>query len=457
MKVAVIGSGIAGLSAAWMLHRSGQADLTVFEAGSYVGGHSNTVDAPGRSPGETVPVDTGFIVLNDRTYPHLNALFREIDVAIQLSNMSFAVSVGNGAREYSGNPQGLFAQRRNLLRPSHFQMLKDIVRFYRAAPRLLTLNDGGGVSLGDYLKSEGYSDAFVRHHLLPMGAAIWSTTVRDMMAFPVRSFVQFFHNHGLLTFRGRPTWSTVTGGSRAYVEKLSVGFRDRIRLNTPVAAISRRTDGVEITLPDGEVARFDQVIVAAHADQALSMLATPTRAERRLLSAFRYTDNRAILHSDPALMPKRRKAWASWNYIGRNMDGPAPEVSVTYWMNLLQGIDADLPLFVSLNPLDAPDPSKIVAEFDYAHPMFDAAAVAAQERLGEIQGADRIWYCGSYFGFGFHEDGCASGLAVGEAITGTKRPWVAQDVSPAGPNAQPKAPAESERLAPTGSAVEAAE
>lgn len=437
MRVAIIGTGIAANSAAWMLHRSG-ADITVFEAGDYVGGHSNTVEVPGRNPGETVAVDTGFIVLNDRTYPHLNGLFDHLGVKRQDSNMSFAVSLGEGEREYSGRPQGLFAQKRNLFRLSHFRMIRDILRFYSAAPRLLAVRDGGGISLGEYLRTEGYSEAFVRHHLLPMGAAIWSTTVRDMLAFPAQSFVQFFQNHGLLALTGRPQWSTVSGGSREYVKQLTAPFADRIHVNTPIAAVSRFPDHVEVTLKSGEFHTFDQIVIGAHADQALAMLATPTVTERRVLGAFRYTANRAVLHTDPSLMPKRRAAWASWNYIGRNLDTETPEVSVTYWMNALQGIDPDFPLFVSLNPLTEPHPSTILAEFDYEHPMFDGSAVSAQGRLADIQGRDRIWYCGSYFGFGFHEDGCASGLAVGEAMTGTQRPWVAQDVSPAGLNAKPR-------------------
>jgi len=444
VRIAVIGSGIAGLGCAWLLDRAGH-DVVVYESQARAGGHANTVDAPRPDGAGTVAVDTGFIVFNDRTYPNLCALFDAVGVASRASSMSFAVSARDGGLEYSGSGlAGLFAQRRNLARPRHWRMIRDVLRFYREAPALL---DGrgspaDGPTLGDYLAEGGYGRAFVDDHLLPMGAAIWSAPVAEMMRFPAASFVRFFANHGLLSLSDRPCWRTVIGGSRAYVAALTAPLRDRLRLGAGAAAVGRRADGVLVRDGDGQADVFDHAVLACHADEALALIAAPTPAEGEILGAFRFEANRAVLHADPALMPRRRRAWASWNYLTARGDGAAAQTktSVTYWMNGLQGIDPDVPLFVSLNPLREPDPARTVAAFDYAHPQFDAHAIAAQRRLGEIQGADRLWFCGAWCGYGFHEDGLSAGLAVAEAL-GARRPWRVAEVSPAGRHAAPGASA----------------
>ncbi|MEQ8967303.1 MAG: FAD-dependent oxidoreductase [Azospirillaceae bacterium] len=444
MRIAVVGAGITGLGCAWALDRAGH-EVVVYEKAGRPGGHSNTVEAPRPDGSGTVPVDTGFIVFNDRTYPNLCALFDMLGVESRPSTMSFAVSARDGALEYSGTGlTGLFAQRRNLARPGHWGMIRDVLRFYREAPTLLdgTVPAAEGPSLGDYLRAGRYGRAFVDDHLLPMGAAIWSATVAEMMRFPAASFVRFFANHGLLSLDDRPRWRTVAGGSRAYVAKLTAPLGDRLRTGAGVTAVARRADGVVVRDADGHADRFDHVVLACHADQALAMMTAPLPEEADILGAVRFEANRAVLHADPSLMPRRRRAWASWNYMtGRDAsltgagDAP-PKTSVTYWMNSLQGIDPAVELFVSLNPLREPDPARTHAAFDYDHPQFDAAAVAAQDRLGRIQGADRLWFCGAWCGYGFHEDGLSAGLAVAEAL-GARRPWSIEEVSPAGRNATP--------------------
>jgi len=333
LDIAVIGSGVAGLSAAWLLSKA--HNVSVYEQDGRVGGHSNTVIVPG--PAGPIPVDTGFIVYNELNYPNLTALFAHLGVPTQKSEMSFAVSLDGGTLEYSGsNLLGLFGQRRNLVRPRFWRMLRDVLRFYREAPALLE-DDSAPLSLGAYLEREGYSAAFVDDHLLPMAAAIWSTDTATMRDHPAQAFVRFCLNHGLMRVTGRPQWRTVTGGSQAYVRRLSGAFADRIMVNARVSAISRTPAGVVVHDANGAVTRFDHVVIASHADQALAMLADPTDDERHLLGAFRYSRNTAILHRDEAFMPKRRSVWASWNYIGGEGD-PAPddgEVCVTYWMNRL--------------------------------------------------------------------------------------------------------------------------
>ena len=435
MRVAVIGTGISGLGAAWLLDQA--HETVVYEADGRIGGHSNTVDVPNPLTGGTLPVDTGFIVYNHRTYPNLIRLFETLGVETDPSNMSFGVSLGEGELEYaSGSPLNLFAQGRNLLRPSHYRMLREILRFHLEASALLEFDDRGP-TLGEYLDERGFADAFVDRHLLPMGAAIWSATPERIMAFPARSFARFLDNHGLLSLRSRPRWMTVRGGSRAYVERITAGFADRIRVGHPVVAIERQPTGVRVRDARGGEDVFDQVVVAAHADQALAMLVRPTPAERRVLGSFHYSANEAVLHADPALMPRRRRAWASWNYLAPDFDPDAQtRVSVTYWMNRLQNIDHRVPVFVSLNPTVQPSPQKVFRTFHYDHPQFDTAAERAQGSVPLIQGADRVWFCGSYLGWGFHEDGLASGLAVAEAL-GAPCPWAVADQSPAAGNATP--------------------
>ena len=432
MKIAVIGSGISGLSAAWALHA--HHEVVVYEADARLGGHSNTIEVP-LADGRRIPVDTGFIVFNDVTYPNLVRLFDHLGVPVTASTMSFAVSLQGGAYEYSGNGlRGVFAQAGHLVRPSHLAMVRDILRFYRQAPAVLDDPDPPG-SIGDYLTRHGYSQAFIERHLMPMGAAIWSTTADRMLAFPARSLVQFMRNHGLLALRNRPQWRTVTGGSREYVRRLAAPLAGGIRRGCPVVAVRRApTGGVLIRDARGAEDWADHVIIAAHADQALAMLANPTPDERRVLGAFAYSANTAHLHTDATLMPRRRRVWASWNYIGTT-DADGPGVAVSYWMNRLQSLPTEEPVLVSLNPRRAPDPAKLHATLHYAHPQFDQAALDAQDQLADIQGMDRISYCGSYFGWGFHEDGIASGLAVAEDL-GARRPWQAVEMSPAGARAR---------------------
>ncbi len=420
LNIAVVGSGIAGMSAAWLLAKN--HCVTLFESDDRIGGHSNTVTASG------VPVDTGFIVYNELTYPNLTALFDHLGVPVKDSSMGFAVSLDDGRLEYAGSLGGLFAQARNFFSPRYWRMLVGLARFYRRAPR--DLHRIGTTTLGDYLDGIGCGNAFRDDHLYPMAAAIWSTPAKDIRHFPAAAFIRFWENHGLLKFLRRPKWRTVDGGSREYVQRLTAPYIDHIRQGCPVRSIRRDKTGVTILSASGEE-RFDHLVLATHADTALSLLADPSPEERTLLGAFTYRTNRAILHSDPRVMPKRRRVWSSWNYssLGSGKHSGDPRLSVTYWMNKLQGIPENLPLFVTLNPLVEIDPSLIHREFDYDHPMFDSAASAAQQDLWSLQGLRNSWFCGAYFGSGFHEDGLQSGLAVAEQLGGEKRPWTVADES----------------------------
>lgn len=417
LKIAVVGTGIAGLSAAWLL--SQRHDVTVFEADDRIGGHCHTVAAG------NVAVDTGFIVYNDMAYPNLAALFDHFDVPTKASDMSFAVSMDDGLLEYAGtNLAGLFAQRSNLASPRFWSMLRDLVRFYREAPNGVRHLDPSA-SLDDYLNGAGFGTAFREDHLYPMAAAIWSTPALEIGNYPAVSFVRFCENHGLLKFFRRPIWRTVEGGSRSYVEKLTASFRDRIRTRAPVTAIRRVNGAVEITTPGAEPEWFDHVVIGAHADQALAMLADPCDREAEVLGAFSYALNETILHSDESLMPRRRRVWASWNYLARsNRDGSERrKPCVTYWMNRLQGIKDNRPLFVTLSPLQEPAQEKVIWSGLYQHPLFNATTLSAQEQLWSLQGQSNTWFCGSYFGSGFHEDAIQAGLAVGESLGGVRRPW----------------------------------
>ncbi|MFP5475834.1 MAG: NAD(P)/FAD-dependent oxidoreductase [Gammaproteobacteria bacterium] len=419
LNIAVVGGGIAGLSAAWLLNQRHR--VTVFESEPRPGGHSHTVDAPATGGGH-VPVDTGFIVYNEPSYPNLTALFAHLEVPTVASDMSFAVSQDGGALEYAGTDlQGLFAQPRNLLRPRFWAMLRDLMRFYREAPPLAA--QAGLQPLEEFLDAHGYGRAFREDHLYPMAAAIWSTPAGQVGRYPTEAFIRFCENHHLLQVNGRPVWRTVKGGSRAYVQRLTAGFRERMHLDQPVVALRRDDEGAWVRTAAGWwPERFDAVVVGAHADQALGMLQDPSEEESRLLGAFRYSRNHTVLHSDPALMPRRRAVWSSWNYLSdrRRPDG-AP--CVTYWMNRLQGIDEKTPLFVTLNPIVEPHGDHLIRTQVYEHPLFDARAIEAQRALWSIQGQRRVWYCGAYFGSGFHEDGLQSGLAVAEALGGVRRPW----------------------------------
>jgi uncharacterized protein len=423
LEIAVIGTGIAGTSAAWLL--SGTHRVTVYERAGRLGGHSNTVDVPG--PDGPVAVDTGFIVYNEATYPNLTALFRHLDVPTAVSEMSFAVSLRGGVLEYAGTDlSGLFAQHSNLVRPRFWRMLRDLLRFYSEAPGEMAMMSEEALSLREYLRLRGYGSAFVEDHLLPMAAAIWSTPTVAVGDQPAANFIRFCANHGLLQLADRPIWRTVVGGSRNYVGRLTASYAHRVRLNQEVRTVRRLPDNVVLTDDSGQHSRFDHVVIAAHSDQALAMLSDPSPAETKLLGAIRYRGNTAVLHTDAALMPRRRGAWASWNYLG---DSAAGGPAVTYWMNRLQGLRTSRQLFVSLNPPRPPNPASVLHTETYAHPLLDAAASGAQRNLWSLQGIRRTWYCGAWFGAGFHEDGLQAGLAVAEQLGGLRRPWQVADES----------------------------
>ena len=424
LNIAVVGSGVAGLSAAWLLAQ--RHHVTLYEADDRLGGHSNTVDVVLQGGGQAA-VDTGFIVYNEAAYPNLSALFAHLGVATQPSEMSFAVSLDNGALEYSGTDlNGLFAQRSNLVSPRFWAMLRDLLRFYRQAPRDVARL--GLMSLDDYLDSRGYGRAFRDDHLYPMAAAIWSTPAAQVGQYPAAAFVRFCENHQLLQLSNRPLWRTVRGGSRMYVQQLVAALGDdRIRLGSGVTALRRTERGVVVGTGDGQRAEtYDHVVVATHADQALRLLPDASAAERKLLGAFGYSRNCAVLHSDATLMPRRRAVWSSWNYSADRQPGGSAGagLSVTYWMNRLQQIgDEQTPLFLTLNPLRPPQPERLIRTEVYEHPVFNAGAMAAQSQLWSLQGQRRTWFCGAYFGAGFHEDGLQAGLAVAEALGGVSRPW----------------------------------
>lgn len=423
LDIGIVGTGISGLAAAWLL--SQRHRVTLYESEKRPGGHSHTVTVA--SQGEEIPVDTGFIVYNQDTYPNLTALFALLNVATQPTEMSFSVSLDGGALEYSGSGlSGLFAQRRNLMGFRFWSMLRDVRRFYANAPRDLDrLTDE--MTLGTYLDRGAYGAAFRDHHLIPMGSAIWSASGSCMADYPAAAFIRFFHNHGLLRFRDRPQWRSVVGGSHRYVETLIAATKATLRLGMPVQKVMSDGDKVRVRDASGAMAEHDHVVIAAHADQALAMLAPAAEEERRLLGAFRYSRNETILHSDEGLMPRRRSAWAAWNHVGRrDAPGEAPTM-VTYWMNRLQRLDTEQQLFVSLNP--DREPEQVWHRQTYEHPIFDTGALAAQRALWDLQGRRRLWFCGAYFGAGFHEDGLQSGLAVAEQLGGVRRPWEVPDES----------------------------
>lgn len=409
MKIAIIGTGIAGNVAAYRLSR--EHDITVFEADSRIGGHTNTVDV--ELQGRHYAIDTGFIVYNDWTYPNFIELLKELDVPTQASDMSFSVRCERSGLEYNGATMNqLFAQRGNLLRPSFYRMLRDILRFNREAPGLL---DGGGgeLTLNEYLVSNHYSREFIEQYIVPMGAAIWSASPQGMGGVPVGFFVRFFHNHGLLSVNDRPTWRVIQGGSSSYLKKLVAGHVDRIRLNSPVEWIKRRPGQVEIKAAGAEPETFGRVFIACHSDQALALLADASPVEREVLGAIQYQSNEAVLHTDASLMPRRRRAWASWNYhIAQQGGDQHGRVALTYNMNILQRLQAAEQFCVTLNHSNAIDPSKIICSVDYDHPIFDQRAIAAQQRHHEINRGLNTYFCGAYWRYGFHEDGVVSAMAA---------------------------------------------
>ena len=411
MKIAIIGSGISGLTAAYLLNR--QHDIQVFEASSWIGGHTHTVDV--EVNGRGYAIDTGFIVFNDWTYPNFIRLLGQLNVGYQPTEMSFSVHDPVSGVEYNGNTlNSLFAQPRNLLSPAFLGMLQDILRFNRETlADLANQRISPAITLGKYLEIGGYRQRFIDHYIVPMGAAIWSMSLGEMLNFPLQFFIQFFKNHGLLSVNDRPQWQVVAGGSRSYVEPLCASFRERIRLDCPVAKVERDDLGVTIHSAQGSE-RFDKVVFACHSDQALKLLARPTPAEQSILGALPYADNEVVLHTDTRLLPDRRLAWASWNY---RLNGDRTRAAaVTYNMNILQGIRSDTTFCVSLNQTDAIDPAKVLSRHTYAHPQYSLAGVAAQARWMELLGAHHTFYCGAYWANGFHEDGVVSALRVGQAF-----------------------------------------
>lgn len=415
-RLAIVGTGITGLSAAWALQSD--YDLTVFEASDRIGGHTNTVtfDAP-EGP---VPVDTGFIVYNQPNYPNLTALLSLLGVKSNTTRMNFSVSSGHRDVEYASHGfTGLFADLRNLVRPRFYSMLADIMRFYKQAPQLAVVDTDQ--SIGDFLKQNGYGETFVNDHLLPMAAAIWSCPVGTILDFPARSLAKFFVNHGLVELGTPFEWASIDGGSASYIPPLIEGFKDRIQTNTPIVSAVRRGGQVQLTTAQGEQHVFDKVIFACHAPQAAAILSDQDQQEREILSAFRTQKNHAILHTDARLMPKRKRAWAAWNYISDTSDDP--NLAVTYWMNRLQRLNTQTDCFVTLNPATPPAEDKVIAAFDYDHPVFDAAATQAQIDIWDIQGRGNVWYAGAWLGYGFHEDGLQAGLAVAEDVSDWRRPW----------------------------------
>jgi predicted NAD/FAD-binding protein len=415
-KIAVVGAGISGLSAAWLLRD--RFDVTLYEAEARAGGHADTQVVV--LDGETVPVDTGFIVYNDLNYPNLVGFFKALGVATHDSNMSFGVSKNNSALEYAGGDlKQLFAQPGNIFKPRFLRMVSDILRFNKHAPALL--NGNSLESLGDYLLAEHYGIGFIEDYILPMGAAIWSASVDGIKAFPAKSFVQFFVNHGLLKLKDRPQWRTVTGGSKAYVDCVLRDLGTNVRLAAGVQNVRRIEAGVAVeTMQSSGI--FSEVIFACHADQALAMIENPTRREVEILDAIKFQDNEAVLHQDTTLMPRRRLAWSSWNYLSQGKQDHKQAICLTYWMNLLQGMKTELPLLVSLNPSIPIAPGKILRRKNYRHPQFDAAAITAQESLGDIQGVAKLWFGGAWTGWGFHEDGVASAVRIANAL-GVRAPW----------------------------------
>ncbi len=411
MRIAIIGAGISGLAAAHMLE--GRHELTVFEAADYPGGHTNTIRVD--TPNETHEIDTGFIVFNDRNYPHFERLLARLGVASQPSTMSFSVSDGHDFEYSSASANGLFASRRHLISPSFHRMVADLARFNRAAARLLR-TPGEDPSLGHWLDRQRFSRAFVERLIVPQVAAVWSADPRQRWSFPARFLAEFFDNHGMLGFSGRPQWRAIAGGSARYVDALLRTLAGRLRLSTPVQAITRGDDHVVVKARGAEPERFDEVVIATHSDQALALLTDASEAERRILGAIPYQPNQAVLHTDTRMLPRRRRAWASWNYHLAGEPGDRP--TVTYHMNRLQSLRAEQEFCVTLNRAADIDPGKVIRTIDYAHPVFTQTGVEAQARVAEISGRNRTSFAGAYWGWGFHEDGVVSAARVAERLGG---------------------------------------
>jgi len=416
-KIAIIGTGIAGLSSAYFLRQRHQ--ITVYEKERRIGGHSRTVTV--KHGARDIPVDTGFIVYNERNYPNLTALFQRLGVRTKASNMSFALSVRDGWLEWGARDlNAVFGQRRNALRPRFLKLFRDVNRFNGEV--VAAVKREPDLTLGAFVERMGLGDWFKNYYLLPMGGAIWSCPPKQMLAFPARTFVDFFANHGLLSFTGQPQWRTVDGGSQQYVDKLAASFSDRVRLGCGATRVERLARGVRVTDQSGAVEAYDHVVFACHADEALALLADAGDAERSALSAIKYSRNVVVLHKDPRFMPKRRRCWASWNY---HSDGKGEEsaISLTYWMNLLQSIDEAYPVFVTLNPASEIPDENVFDSHVFHHPIFDTAAMTAQTRLRAMNGQRGTWFCGAHLRHGFHEDGLMSAMDVAEAL-GAPAPWL---------------------------------
>jgi len=421
-KIAIVGSGISGLGVAHSL--KGHADISLYEAANYFGGHANTVDItlPTLNGNVTYGVDTGFLVFNERTYPHLINLFAELGVETAFSDMSFSVQSPNAwgqeALEWSGtNLDTVFAQRKNLLRPQFLKMLADVLRFNALCTSIASQQKDAQMRqpLGDFLKQHKFGEAFINWYFLPMMGCIWSCPTQQMLAFPVATMIRFCHNHGLIQVSNRPRWFTVKGGSRNYVQKIIEGLPDK-RLNCPVELIERDEDGVRIVTA-GHAERFDEVVLCTHSDQALRMLRVPSEAEKQCLSAIRYQNNVAVLHTDDSVLPSRRKAWAAWNYERANQQSQEEsQVCLHYLLNKLQPLPFDQAVVVSLNPIRTIDPHKVIRQIDYAHPVFDLVAMDAQNQMQHLQGQLHTWYAGAWMGYGFHEDGLKAGMSVARQL-----------------------------------------
>lgn len=416
-RIAIVGTGISGLGIAYLLHHD--YAITVYEKNATLGGHSRTLEVSNASG--TIPVDTGFIVFNDRTYPHLNAMFKHLGVPIAKSDMSLGLSLNKGRFEWGC--QGLnavFAQRSNAFKPRFWGMIRDILRFNKIAlPHVEAHPD---TTLGEMLNHLKMGDDFRNRFLLPTAGAIWSCAPEQILEFPAHTFVTFFHNHGLLSLNDQPQWNTVGGGSREYVARLSAPFVDRIRLHAPVTRITRHESHVDIITADGVSNQYDGVVIASHSDQALSMLSDANETEYEVLSAIPYQNNRAYLHRDPSFMPKRAACWSSWNYLCDSAVDERTRITVTYWMNRLQNIANDTPLFVTLNPPVAPRADLVIDEHMFEHPVYSLEMIAAQKKIPQIQGKRRTWFCGAWQRYGFHEDGLLSAVNVAKQL-GCEVPW----------------------------------
>lgn len=439
MRIAVIGSGISGLTAAWLLSK--RHDVVLFEKENRIGGHTNTVIV--NAAEGPCPVDTGFIVYNAPSYPNLVALFDHLNVPTVSTDMSFAVSIGNGRYEYSGSSlTGLFGQPANLFNLRHWRLISETLRFFREARASIAKGLAPDLSLGEWLEERRYAKAFINDHILPMGAAIWSTPADEMMEFPFAAFARFFENHGLLQASGRPLWRTVKGGSHEYVKRLLADYSGKISVSDPVTRVEATALGVSIATGSGSATEFDAAILACHGDDALRLFSNADRQTKALLGAFLYARNHAVLHTDEQQMPRRKRVWASWNYLADDRSASAlaqsSQLSVTYWMNKLQPLATKTDYFVTLNPFQDIAKDRIAAEFTYHHPMFDVDALRAQKSLWQVQGRQRVWFAGSYCGYGFHEDGAQAGLWAAEHLSATlggasgvvARPWTV--ASPSG-------------------------